>query len=139
VEKLPVREIAKALYWSETTIRARLHANGINLRHRQVVKRLDEDDLFRTVELYHQGFTAPQIATILHMAPTGVSWRLKRAGVKMRNGWNSRPICQNGHEYTPENTRYNPKRPTVRVCRECQRQANRRNRLKKEAAIAARS
>lgn len=37
-----------------------------------------------------------------------------------------REACKNGHEFTPENTARNPKRPGTRYCRECARMAQAR-------------
>lgn len=52
-------------------------------------------------------------------------------------------VCINGHEYTPENTYWEPKgmpcRPETngRGCRECRREAVRRYRARKRAEVAA--
>src|SRR5690606_24154407 len=34
--------------------------------------------------------------------------------------WAARDHCHRGHEYTPENTYRNPKKPNTRCCRQCQ-------------------
>jgi len=37
----------------------------------------------------------------------------------------ARTHCKRGHEFTPENTYYSPKRPTVRQCRACSKEQGR--------------
>jgi hypothetical protein len=49
-----------------------------------------------------------------------------------RNGNVGKPTCVNGHELTPENTYV--RKNGWRQCKECQREANRRQRRKRKAA-----
>lgn len=48
---------------------------------------------------------------------------IKRHG---RNYWLNRSACANGHPYTEDTVSYEPARPSIRVCRVCRREKDRR-------------
>lgn len=51
-----------------------------------------------------------------HMEPVDHLTNVRRSP-----GRQSHTHCVRGHEFTPENTRYHPSAPNVRVCRACRR------------------
>lgn len=55
---------------------------------------------------------------------------IKRHG---RNRWLNRSACANGHPYTEDTVSYEPARPSIRVCRVCRREKDRRRYLATKA------
>lgn len=70
--------------------------------------------------------TRHQDGNLLHNHYGNLCYGTRRDNVldAVRHGthhWSSRDACEQGHEFTPENTYYRPSRPNVRVCRQCKR------------------
>jgi hypothetical protein len=75
----------------------------------------------------HLCFNKP-CANLWHLEPVTPLVNSRRAidRTTAANYWLNRTVCENGHEYTPENTYL--REPGTRICRTCRRDAKRRDR-----------
>src|SRR4051794_14234061 len=116
-----IKDIARELYWSATTVSRRLHANGITPhRYMNGNPSLDPRVLEETRRLYDEGYSAAHIAQVQGVKLSTMVERMDKLGLPKR----PRPRCKRGHLFTAENTRIN--RNGARVCRTCAREMARR-------------
>lgn len=77
--------VARATYWSATTVGRVLHAWGEPVRKRGGrTPYLSTEEHLLTCELYGQGFTIEEIATMRGRAEESIRQRLLRNGVQLR-------------------------------------------------------
>jgi lambda repressor-like predicted transcriptional regulator len=91
-ERLSLREVGERLYWSLNAVRNVLMFRGVRVRSRgeslrlssHNPRRLTQDELDRTAELYLSGLSLAQVAERLGLALDTIRRRLVRAGVTIR-------------------------------------------------------